>query len=115
MREPVIRLRKPAATEHERLEGIVHFAHRLTNAVYRREPESARASVNLLVHSFGVALGLDHNQVKEIVERSLHDSQDVFAAMGVPLDRLRLKRQIEAALVEVAPVAGTLAITGVPR
>src|SRR5258708_9679558 len=110
MREPVVRLRKPAASEPERLESIVHFAHRLTNAVYRREPEVARASLNLLVNSFGLALGLDHRAVKETVERSLRESQEVVEAMGVPLDRLRLRRQTEAALEEHA--AG---FTDVPR
>jgi hypothetical protein len=48
--------------------------------------------------------------VKETVERSLRESQEVVEAMGVPLDRLRLRRQTEAALEEHA--AG---FTDVPR
>jgi HD-like signal output (HDOD) protein len=107
MKEPVIRLRKRPTDDGESLESIVHFAHRLTNAVYRREPDGARASVNLLVNSFGIALGLKHENVKAIVDRALKESEDVFEAMGVPVDRLRLKRQMEAALAEADPVTDT--------
>src|SRR5271154_3177888 len=50
MSDRVVRLRRAPATEPERLEAIPHFAHKLTTAVYRRESNGARASVNLLLH-----------------------------------------------------------------
>ena len=97
-----------SSTDAERLEAITHFAHKLTTAVYRREAIGARAlSVNLLLQSLGPVLGLTHDDVKSIVERALEETGEVFQAMKVPMDHLRLKRQTEAALEqneEAAPV-----------
>jgi HD-like signal output (HDOD) protein len=101
MTDRVVRLRRAPSTEAERLEAITHFAHKLTTAIYRREPGGARASVNLLLHSLGPVLGLTHDAVKSIVERSLKETGEVFQAMKVPMDHLRLKRQTDAALEQV--------------
>lgn len=101
MSDRVVRLRRAPSTEAERLEAIAHFAHKLTTAVYRREPNSARASVNLLLHSLGPVLSLAHDDVKSIVERALAETSEVFQAMNVPMDHLRLKRQTEAALEQI--------------
>jgi HD-like signal output (HDOD) protein len=101
MTDRVVRLRRAPSTEAERLEAITHFAHKLTTAIYRREPSGARASVNLLLHSLGPVLGLSHDAAKSIVERSLEETREVFQAMNVPMDHLRLKRQTEAALEHV--------------
>jgi HD-like signal output (HDOD) protein len=98
MSDRVVRLRRAPSTEPERLEIITHFAHKLTTAVYRREANGARASVNLLLHSLGPVLNLNHNAVKAIVEHALAETGEVFQAMSVPMDHLRLKRQTEAAL-----------------
>jgi hypothetical protein len=97
----VVRLRRAPSTDAERLEAITHFAHKLTTAVYRREASGARASVNLLLQSLGPALGLAHDDVKSIVERALAETKEVFQAMNVPMDHLRLKRQTEAALEQI--------------
>jgi hypothetical protein len=101
MSDRVVRLRRAPSTETERLEAIIHFAHKLTTAVFRREPNAARASVNLLLHSLGPVLNLAHDDVKSIVENALQETSEVFQAMSVPMDHLRLKRQTEAALVQV--------------
>jgi HD-like signal output (HDOD) protein len=101
MSDQPIRLRRAPATEQERLAAITHFAHKLTTAVYRRERNGARASVNLLLHSLGPVLNLTHEDVREIVERALAETQEIFMAMSVPLDHLRLKRQTEAALEDM--------------
>jgi hypothetical protein len=93
-----VRLRRSPSTDAERLEAAVHFAHRLTNAVYRRDASAARASLNLLLDSHGPALNLTHDAVKTIVERALEETKEVFQAMSVPMDHLRLKRLTEAAL-----------------
>jgi len=98
MSDRVVRLRRAPSTDAERLEAITHFAHKLTTAVYRREANGARASVNLLLHSLGPVLGLTHDGVKSIVERALEETDEVFQAMNVPMNHLRLKRQTEAAL-----------------
>jgi hypothetical protein len=97
----VVRLRRAPSTDAERLEAITHFAHKLTIAVYRREANGARASVNLLLQSLGPVLGLAHDDVKSIVERALEETSEVFQAMKVPMDHLRLKRQTEAALEQI--------------
>ena len=101
MSDRVVRLRRAPSTDAERLEAITHFAHKLTTAVYRREASGARASVNLLLQSLGPALGLAHDDVKSIVERALAETKEVFQAMNVPMDHLRLKRQTEAALEQI--------------
>ena len=101
MSDRVVRLRRAPSTEAERLEALTHFAHKLTTAVYRREPNGARASVNLLLNSLGPVLNLAHKDVKEIVERALEETSEVFQAMSVPIDHLRLQRQTEAALEPV--------------
>ncbi len=98
MSDRVVRMRRAPSTEQERLEAITHFSHKLTAAVYRREVNTASASVNLLLDSLGPVLGLTHENVKIIVDRSLKETADVFIGMSMPLDRLRLKRQTEAAL-----------------
>ncbi|HTB16298.1 MAG TPA: HDOD domain-containing protein [Bryobacteraceae bacterium] len=101
MNDRVLRLRRAPSTEAERLAAITHFAHKLTTAVYRREASGARASVNLLLHSLGPVLGLSHDDVKSIVESALEETKEVFQAMNVPMDHLRLKRQTEAALEQI--------------
>jgi HD-like signal output (HDOD) protein len=101
MSDRVVRLRRAPSTDAERLEAITHFAHKLTIAVYRREANGARASVNLLLQSLGPVLGLAHDDVKSIVERALEETSEVFQAMKVPMDHLRLKRQTEAALEQI--------------
>jgi len=101
MSDRVVRLRRAPATAAERLEAITHFADKLTTAVYRREPSGARASVNLLLNSLGPVLNLTHQNVREIVEHSLQETHEVFHAMSVPLDHLRLKRQTDAALEQI--------------
>jgi len=101
MSDRVVRLRRAPSTEAERLEAITNFAHKLTTAIYRREANGARASVNLLLHSLGPVLGLAHDDIKSIVERALAETSEVFQAMKVPMDHLRLKRQTEAALEQM--------------
>ena len=98
-RPRLVRLRRAPSTDAERLEAITHFAHKKpTTAVYRREANGARASVNLLLNSLGPVLNLTYDDVKSIVERALEETGEVFQAMNVPMDHLRLKRQTEAAL-----------------
>jgi HD-like signal output (HDOD) protein len=101
MSDRVVRLRRAPSTDPERLEAITHFAHRLTIAVYRREANVARASVNLLLDSLGPVLGLSHDDVKSIVEHAFEETSEVFQAMKVPMDHLRLRRQTEAALEQI--------------
>ena len=45
-------------------------------------------------------LGISHDDVKSIVERALEETGEVFQAMNVPMDHLRLRRQTEAALIQ---------------
>jgi HD-like signal output (HDOD) protein len=118
MSDRVVRLRRAPATDSERLELITHFAHKLTTAVYRRERSAARASVNLLLHSLGPVLNLSHDLVRSIVERALEETSEVFQAMNVPIDHLRLKRQTEGALEQMEEDAlseGTVESEAVPE
>jgi hypothetical protein len=46
-------------------------------------------------------LNLAHDDVKAIVERALEETSEVFQAMSVPMDHLRLRRQTADALIQV--------------
>ncbi|MBI4875673.1 MAG: HDOD domain-containing protein [Acidobacteria bacterium] len=97
---------KPAApASAEQLGNIAAFAHGLTAAVYRRDAASARISVRLLVDSYRSALGMDIEMAEQIASSALADAQDTLRALHVPLDDLRLRRQMEAALTEAPPPA----------
>lgn len=82
----------------EILEAVAQFAHKLTHAIYRREPQAARASVNLLIESQGALLGIGRDEVRDTADAALKETKDTFGLMRVPLDDLRLQRQTEAAL-----------------
>jgi HD-like signal output (HDOD) protein len=108
MSDQRIRLRRMPSTEAERLAAITQFAHKLTTAVYRREANGARASVNLLLHSEGPILGLTHQDVKWIVERALQQTNEIFNAIAMPLEHLRLKLKDRAGFEYATAPAGLM-------
>lgn len=84
--------------EQDVLAGITLFAHRLTQAVYRRESSVARASVRLVVEEFLPMFAFSPDDVRQIVERGLAETRETLDLFRVPLDQLRLRKQAEDAL-----------------
>ncbi len=106
--EPVLAL--PGSPAH--LRNVTAFAHGLTTAIYRRDADSARGGVRLLVDVYRPFLGFEMEQTQRIAENSIRDTKDTFDALHVPLDDLRLRRQMRAA-VALAEVSCGRAETGI--
>jgi HD-like signal output (HDOD) protein len=81
---------------------LVSFSHALTNIVYRKGASvSTPQHVRALFEKYKRALQLDHRQASQILEAGMKDTKDTFSAMKVPLDSLRLERQMDLALERV--------------
>jgi HD-like signal output (HDOD) protein len=92
--EPVRAL--PGSPQH--LNNVTSFAHGLTASIYRRDAESAKGGVRLLVDTFRPYLGIGVEETQRIAENSIRATKDTFDALRVPLDDLRLRRQMRAAV-----------------
>ncbi len=88
----------PGAARADMLAAITAFSHELSFTVYRQDPESARAAVPQLLERFGRQLSLDEDKVRTILEKAVTETQATFAMVGLSLDDLRLRRQIERTL-----------------
>ncbi len=96
------------------LSHLASFSHALTTAVYRREREGARARVQLLIEDYLPVLRLGRGEVDRVLEAALADTTHTFGVLRIPLDSLRLSRQLEAAAASAeppAPAAGPAAPT----
>ena len=95
--EPVLPRRHQRGSAEHLLPQITSFAHRLTQAIYRRDENVTRASLNLVVDRFGRPLGIGPDEVRGILEAALEETRGTFAVMNVPLDHLRLRQQEQSA------------------
>ena len=84
------------------LQELTSFCHALTTAVYRREPEGARARLHLLIQDYLPTLTLQEEDVGRVLDTAILDTKNTFAILRVPLDGLRLRHQTEAALASAA-------------
>ncbi len=75
------------------------FAHDLTGAIHRGEPVHAPPETTRLLVRYGERLRLTRDALREIAERAVEETREVFAAAGVRLDDLRLTRQVAAAML----------------
>jgi len=76
---------------------MVAFAHGLTNAVYRQEPDGTGATLQLLCQKY-VSLGFKADEVRLILQAGIVATRETFAQARIHLDDLRLHRQMERAL-----------------
>lgn len=94
------------------LKSVTAFSHGLTTAVYRRDPHNARARVALLLEAYRPVLGLTEEDARKLAAKAIEDTRDTFQTLRVPVDDLRLRRQMAQALDVVAsepPLAGAAA------
>ena len=75
------------------------FAHDFTTAVHRGDAVLAPQEMTRLLSAYGDRLRLTRESLKELAERAVDETREVFAAAGVRLDDLRLTRQVAAALL----------------
>jgi HD-like signal output (HDOD) protein len=85
--------------ERRLFSAITAFSHELTNAVYRNEQEqNAGAAVAALVGWYGETLRLEPDDVRRLLTDGISDTKQLFAALKIQLDDLRLLRQSGAAV-----------------
>ncbi|HEY0778701.1 MAG TPA: HDOD domain-containing protein [Gemmatirosa sp.] len=75
------------------------FAHDLTTAVHRGEPVHGPPEMTRLLAHYGNRLHLTREALRQIAERAVDETREIFAAAGVRLDDLRLARQLAAAML----------------
>jgi HD-like signal output (HDOD) protein len=88
-----------SSTRSDPAQAIVSFAHGLTSGVYRHGSESSHKAITLLLLKHA-ALGLNRDDVAEVLEAGIKGTHGTFAQARIRLDDLQLKRQMAAALVE---------------
>lgn len=102
MQAPELTRLAGSGKDADQLTALTAFSHALTTAVYRREPEGARARVNMLIEDYLPTLELHTSQVERILDTAVLDTKNTFNLLRIPLDHLRLSRQAEAALTGAA-------------
>jgi HD-like signal output (HDOD) protein len=89
--------RVPDPPKHP-VDRIVSFGHALTTVVYRRDPQTACAGLTALLQKFGPMLGLEPDDVRDILDVAISETRSTFDSMKLKIDDLRLRRQMDAAL-----------------
>lgn len=84
-------------TEREMLTCLTGFGQALTAAIYRAEPRGARARFRLVEEKYGPLLAFTPKDLREVADRAVAETRDVFTSLHIPLDDLRLRKQVEAA------------------
>ena len=85
-------------SELDALRAITSFSHGLTEAIHRDEPERAGERLREILIAFGPALKLRRESVQEIAEEAIEETKSTFETLNIPLDDLRLRNQIDAAM-----------------
>ncbi len=100
-------------------EGLMHAAvtlgHHITNAVYRMDEKEGTEHLKACLRENHLWVPVARKDVEEILRIGLSDTQESFAAMGVPLDELRMEKQTKRAVEALAESeSGQTAETGEP-
>jgi len=91
-------MRAKGPSKSRTLIGVVTFSHELTNAIYRDEATRGAFKVADALRRHGVALGINHEEVGDVLERAVSETKDVFSNARVSFDDLRLRKQTAEAL-----------------
>lgn len=79
--------------------AITAFSHLLTDSIYRADPVSnSKAKLNAHREAFRGCLGISSQTLQNILDASIVETRDTFAVLNIPLDSLRLKKQLEESL-----------------
>jgi len=96
------RLTKPVSTQADLLEALTSFSHGLTTAIHRKGPEGTRARLDYLLETHGPIVPVRLEELHEIAEVAIAETKSTFDLLGIPLNDLRLRKQMELAMETVA-------------
>ena len=88
----------PTDSPRNLLLAAVSMGHRITTAVYRMEPEGGPSRLKVCTWDYSSVLPLTREDVEEILKSAVSETQESFAAIGVPIDELHLETQTRRAL-----------------
>lgn len=95
-----------SAASREFLPAVVDFSHQVTDVVYRGDEVNSRARLKALREAFSVPLGLSLAKSQQLMEAALREAAETSRNLRIPLDTLRLHKQMDIALaVHTAPDA----------
>ncbi|MCC6389241.1 MAG: HDOD domain-containing protein [Bryobacterales bacterium] len=90
----------------EFLTAVVGLSHRLTDLVYRQDAPSPAARIENLRDAFHRTLGVTTEHLESILEAAVRETKEASRNLSIPFDTLRLKQQLEKALVLPLAAAG---------
>ncbi|MBL8215972.1 MAG: HDOD domain-containing protein [Bryobacterales bacterium] len=82
----------------EFLPVVSTFGHQLTECTYRSDPLVSRRRVADLREAFAASLGLSKQQLDKVMETSLAETGETARLLQIPVDELRLERQLQGAM-----------------
>ncbi|MEP7362423.1 MAG: HDOD domain-containing protein [Acidobacteriota bacterium] len=85
-------------TEEQHLALLAGFGHELTAAMHRVAPNQSTQRVDRVLKSFGKSLKISDKALAKIAHAAVEETKATFKALNLPLDELRLERQVELAL-----------------
>jgi len=80
------------------LHQAVSLGHDITTAVYRMDPKAGADRLKLCLRGQNAWMPMGRKEIEEILKVGITDTQESFAAMGIPLDQLRLEAQTRTAV-----------------
>lgn len=86
------------ADEQLMLARITMFCHQVTRATHRSEPDHARTQLKRLLERHGKALHVSEKDIQSIMNDAVSDAQDIFRSLGLKVDGLKLRNQVDSAL-----------------
>lgn len=87
-----------AFTEEQHLALLAGFGHELTAALHRVAPNQMAHRVDRLLKSFGKSLKISEKSLARIAHSAVEETKATFKALSLPLNELRLQKQVEQAL-----------------
>lgn len=81
----------------EKLGTIVAFSHELTHYVYRHSNEDKVQAVNHLLGKYSAIADLSPEVIQDVLDNAVSETKETFAAVCIPFDDLRLRRQCQLA------------------
>lgn len=85
-------------TEEQHLALLAGFGHELTAALHRVPPDQSAARLDRVLRVFAKSLRLTGKSLGRIAHTAIEDTKATFKTLQLPLDQLRLEKQVELAL-----------------
>jgi hypothetical protein len=79
------------------LASVTNYAHRLTHALYRKGATIESIHLETVVSPTGQSVLLSVRDLRAIVELAAAETRDMFAALRIPIEMLRISNQAERA------------------